>query len=73
MGYALLGELLARMHAMPWDAVIARELLRTGKPVVLALNKAEGLEPDLIAADFHSLGLGAPLAIAAITAASIRW
>ena len=28
VGYALLGELLARMHAMPWDAVIARELLQ---------------------------------------------
>jgi len=33
--------------------------------VVLTLNKAEGLESDLIAADFHTLGLGAPLAIAA--------
>ena len=25
----------------------------------LALNKAEGLDPDLAAADFHALGLGA--------------
>ena len=47
------------------DQFIARELRRTGKPVVLALNKAEGLERDLVAADFHALGLGMPLAIAA--------
>jgi GTP-binding protein len=47
------------------DQFIARELRRTAKPVTLALNKAEGLEPDLIAADFHALGLGTPLAIAA--------
>ena len=33
--------------------------------MVLALNKAEGLESDLVSADFHTLGLGAPLAIAA--------
>ena len=35
------------------DQFIARELRRTGKPVVLALNKAEGLEGDVVAADFH--------------------
>jgi GTPase len=32
---------------------------------VLALNKAEGLESDVVAADFHTLGLGLPMAIAA--------
>ncbi|HEY6453212.1 MAG TPA: ribosome biogenesis GTPase Der [Steroidobacteraceae bacterium] len=54
------------------DQFIARVLQRTGKPVVLALNKAEGLEPDLVAADFHALGLGAPLAIAAAHGQGVR-
>jgi GTP-binding protein len=47
------------------DEFVARELRRSGKPVTLALNKAEGLDADVVAADFHSLGLGEPLAIAA--------
>src|SRR5579863_10209016 len=55
----------ARAGLTAQDQFIARELRRTGKPVVLALNKAEGLEADLVAADFHLLGLGTPLAIAA--------
>ncbi len=55
----------ARAGLTAQDQFIARELRQTGKPVVLALNKAEGLESDLVAADFHTLGLGLPLAIAA--------
>jgi GTPase len=55
----------ARSGPTAQDQFIARELLRTGKPVVLALNKAEGLDATLVAADFHSLGLGAPVAISA--------
>ena len=55
----------ARAGLTAQDQFIARELRRTGKHVVLALNKAEGLESDLVSADFHTLGLGAPLAIAA--------
>jgi len=55
----------ARAGLTAQDQFIARELRRTGKTVVLALNKAEGLEADLVAADFHTLGLGPPLAIAA--------
>jgi GTP-binding protein len=55
----------ARAGLTAQDQFIARELRRTGKPVVLALNKGEGLEGDLVAADFHKLGLGMPLTIAA--------
>jgi GTP-binding protein len=55
----------ARSGPTAQDQFIARELLRTGKPVVLALNKAESLDANLVAADFHSLGLGAPVAISA--------
>jgi GTP-binding protein len=49
----------------PADHFVVRELRRSGKPVTLALNKAEGLDPDFVAADFHSLALGEPLAISA--------
>ncbi|HXZ58895.1 MAG TPA: ribosome biogenesis GTPase Der [Steroidobacteraceae bacterium] len=47
------------------DQFVARELRRSGKPVTLALNKAEGLDVDVAGADFHALGLGEPHAISA--------
>lgn len=40
------------------DHQIASDLRRTGKPLWLAINKAEGMDPDLAAAEFHALGLG---------------
>jgi GTP-binding protein len=49
----------------PADHFVVRELRRSGKPVTLALNKAEGLDPDFVASDFHSLALGEPLTISA--------
>jgi GTPase len=55
----------ARAGLSPQDHFVARELRRSGKPVTLVLNKAEGLDPDLLASDFHALGIGAPLAISA--------
>ena len=55
----------ARAGLSPQDYFVAGELRRSGKPVTLVLNKAEGLDADIVAADFHSLGFGAPLAIAA--------
>jgi len=54
----------ARSGLTPQDHWVARELRRSGKRVVLAVNKAEGLDPATAAADFHSLGLGEPSAIA---------
>ena len=55
----------ARAGLSPQDYFVAGELRRSGKPVTLVLNKAEGLDADIVAADFHSLGFGAPLAISA--------
>jgi GTP-binding protein len=55
----------ARAGLTPQDQFFARELRRSGKPVFLAVNKAEGLETGLAGADFHSIGLGEPYAIAA--------
>jgi GTP-binding protein len=55
----------ARAGLTPQEQFIARELRRAGKPVVLALNKAEGMERSVAAAEFHALGFGDPVAIAA--------
>ncbi len=55
----------ARTGLTPQDQFFARELRKSGKPVFLAVNKAEGLEAAIAAADFHSMGLGEPHAIAA--------
>jgi GTP-binding protein len=55
----------ARSGLTHQDEFVARELRRSGKPVYLAVNKAEGLAPDTVAAEFHALGLGEPYPIAA--------
>ncbi len=46
------------------DARIAKRLRIAGRPIVLAVNKAEGLT-EQSAAEFHELGLGEPLLISA--------
>jgi GTP-binding protein len=55
----------ARSGLTPQDEAVARELRRAGKPVIVAVNKSEGLDPDVVAAEFHALGLGEPLSISA--------
>jgi GTP-binding protein len=55
----------ARAGLTPQDHFVVRELRRSGKPVSLVLNKAEGLDPEAVSIDFHSLGLGTPLTISA--------
>jgi GTP-binding protein len=55
----------ARAGLTPQDHYVVRELRRSGKPVTLVLNKAEGLDTDTVSLDFHSLALGEPLAISA--------
>ena len=47
------------------DEVIAKRLRNTGKEVILVVNKVDGLNADVITAEFFSLGLGQPHAIAA--------
>ncbi len=47
------------------DRTIAEELRRTGRRVIVAVNKAEGMNHELANAEFHELGLGAPHAISA--------
>jgi GTP-binding protein len=55
----------ARAGLTTQDMFVARTLHRAGKPVFLAINKAEGLDPGVAAADFHALGLGEAFAISA--------
>jgi GTP-binding protein len=47
------------------DRTIAEELRRTGRRVLLAVNKSEGMNAEVAKAEFHELGLGAPHAISA--------
>ena len=42
------------------DRAIADLLRRSGRPIVLAANKAEGLQSERAAAEFYELGLGEP-------------
>ena len=47
----------------PQDATIADLLRRSSRPIVVAVNKSEGLAAESVAAEFHELGLGEPLPI----------
>jgi GTP-binding protein len=55
----------ARQGCTPQDHHVAGLLRRSGKPVLVVANKAEGLEDDLAQADFHQFGFGDPLAVSA--------
>jgi GTP-binding protein len=54
-----------RAGPLPEDRFVAERLRRSGKPVILVVNKAEGMEADLAGFEFHALGVGAPVAISA--------
>jgi len=47
------------------DQAIAHSLRRLNKPVVLIINKIDGLDATVATADFYSLALGEPVQIAA--------
>jgi GTP-binding protein len=55
----------AREGLTEQDRTIARLLRRAARPVVVAVNKSEGLPPERATAEFHELGLGAPDPISA--------
>jgi GTP-binding protein len=61
----------AREGLAPQDHAIADLLRRSGRPIVLAVNKAEGLSPARIA-EFHELGLGDPLPVSAAHGENVR-
>jgi GTP-binding protein len=54
-----------RAGLTPADETVAESLRRTGKTVVLVVNKTDGLDQRSAESDFYSLGLGQPISIAA--------
>jgi len=54
------------------DVEIAKRLRRAGRPVYLVVNKAEGMNRDVVAAEFHELGCGAPYVISAAHGEGVR-
>ena len=52
-----------RQGVTPQDKIIADELRKTGRPVLLLVNKAEGMQRARVTAEFYELGLGDPLPI----------
>jgi GTPase len=55
----------ARSGPTPEDSYVAERLRRTGKAVIVAANKSEGVDADVAAGEFHAFGLGEPAAISA--------
>jgi len=47
------------------DELIAADLRIYGKPIVLVVNKTEGLDPQQACAEFHSLGISVPYPVSA--------
>ena len=54
-----------RAGLAPGDRVIAERLRRLKPRIWIAANKAEGMDAETSAAEFHELGLGEPAAISA--------
>jgi GTP-binding protein len=54
----------ARAGLCAADEQIAQQLRRVNKPIFLIVNKIDGTDEALAVADFQSLGMGYPLAIA---------
>ena len=55
----------AREGLLPQDRAILDRLRRAGKPVLLAVNKTDGMDVQAALAEFASLGVAATFAIAA--------
>lgn len=62
----------AREGLTAGDEIIAAQLRRTGKPVMLAANKIDLAESATARAEFHALGLGEPHPISAAHARGIQ-
>jgi GTPase len=60
-----------REGCTPADEFVASLVRRSGKPVILVANKAEGLDSSTAGADFHQLGMGVPQAVSAAHASGL--
>ncbi len=54
------------------DEEIAERLRRTGKPVTPVVNKSENLDREIAGVEFYRLGLGDPVAIAAVHGRGVK-
>ena len=54
------------------DQAIADDLRKSGRPLVVAVNKAEGMRHGVVTAEFHELGLGEPVAISSAHGDGVR-
>jgi GTP-binding protein len=54
------------------DRAIAEQLRKTGIPVLLVVNKTEGMMRHVVSAEFHELGLGEPLPISSAHGDNVR-
>lgn len=61
-----------RVGVTALDKEIANKLRKARRPVVVAVNKAEGMNHGVVSADFHELGLGAPHAISGAHGEGVR-
>ncbi|HET7136268.1 MAG TPA: GTPase, partial [Casimicrobiaceae bacterium] len=62
----------AREGITPQDHAIANLLRKSGRPVFVAVNKAEGMPAAQSVAEFHELGLTEPLPISAAHGENVR-
>ena len=61
-----------RAGLTPQDKAIADRLRRANRPLHLVVNKAEGMERSMVAAEFHELGMGSPCVISAAHGDGVR-
>ncbi|HTY99659.1 MAG TPA: ribosome biogenesis GTPase Der, partial [Rhodocyclaceae bacterium] len=61
-----------RAGLTPQDKAIADRLRRSGRPMYLVVNKAEGMDRAMVAAEFHELGIGSPYVISSAHGDGVR-
>ena len=62
----------ARTGLAPQDRVIAELLRRSGRPVLLTVNKGEGMNRAVVGAEFYELGCGEPYVISSAHGDGVR-
>ncbi|HEX5613163.1 MAG TPA: ribosome biogenesis GTPase Der [Burkholderiales bacterium] len=62
----------ARAGLTPADRAIAERLRRLPAKLWIAVNKSEGIAPDVATSEFHELGLGSPAPISAAHGEGVR-
>lgn len=62
----------ARTGLAPQDKVIADLLRRSGRPVLLTVNKGEGMNRAVVGAEFYELGCGEPHVISSAHGDGVR-